>query len=98
MWIQWKLFDKIEENLHLDLFRGTEGPTNLAFRMPIVLHTSTSSPLSLQLKFHVNQVETFQENNGKPKFWLIWAWQKGPENMSEGHHLHTPESSPDICL
>ena len=61
MWIQWKIFNKIVGNLTFDPFGGPKWSKFLG-----LFYTPTKVvPVSLQIRFRVNPVETFQENRRK---------------------------------
>ena len=53
------------ENLNFDSFVGLKWPKNFAFGA-YILHTYQVAPKSLQIKFRMNPVETFQGNGRKP--------------------------------
>ena len=58
MWIQWKIFNKIVGNLTFDPFGGPKWSNFFS-----LFYTPTKvAAVSLQIRFRVNPLETFQEN------------------------------------
>ena len=56
--------------------------------------------MSLQLQFHVNPLETFEENSLKPQFWPIFSQlgvKKGPEIWTSGIMIYIHLKVPAIC-
>ena len=72
--------------------------------LELIFYTPTKvTPTSLEIKFHVNPVETFQENRRKPIYCPILALfgaKNGPKIWPTGaiFHTHTHVKVPTFCL
>ena len=94
MWNQWKIFEKMTEDLNCDLFCGPKWPGNWASGANIQ-HTSKSSS-----NWHVHQdwYETsgifFFRKWAKTRIFTYFGAQSGPKNRaSEAYILFTSEST-----
>ena len=93
MWSQWKIFEKMTEDLNYDLFWGPKWPGNWASEANIQ-HTSKSSS-----NWHEHQ--DWWATNGKfvkkwPKtgIFYLFGCPKWPKNLaSEAHILHAHKSA-----
>ena len=91
MWMQWKLFDKIVENLI----------PKFEFLEPIFYTPRKSAATSLEIKFHVNPMNIVRKNSQKPTFWPILA-QFGAKKRTKiwptEAIFHTYLKEPTMCL
>ena len=71
-WTKWNVLRKWPKTGIFTYFGAHNGPKIGTLR-PIFYTPLKVAPMSMQNKIEVNTVETFWQNNRKPKFWSIWV-------------------------
>ena len=94
MWNQWELFEKItrKKNKILTYLAAQNDPMIRPLRSTFC--TALQSSCNEYVKqYWYEPVETFGENNQRPKFWPIL----GPKNHTfEAHILHTTKNTSNV--